>query len=214
VTVIDAPPQVRVQPQAASLRQIQMELTWIGESDSTTDGNLSASIDQYTKKDVYDYVLELDAAGKIVGGEWIGASRINHPDFLWLPVKKSQGTVAGVISYADVKQAVRPRQRRRPAGPRRHGPGPRDRHPRRRRLEALRTVQGRRPGAARRLTLAKGDADLYVRKDAKPTTSSYDCRPYEDGMAGEQCELGAGNWYVSLHGFAATSDFTLDVTRK
>ena len=63
-------------------------------------------------------------------------------------------------------------------------------------------------------SVAKGDADLYVRKDAKPTTTSYDCRPYEDGLTAEKCDLGAGNWYVSVHGYAASTDFTLDVTRK
>ncbi len=215
VTVIDAAPsKYAYNDQAASLRQIQMELTWIGESPSTTDGNLSASIDQYTQKDIYDYVLELDAAGKIVGGEWIGASRQNHPDFLWLPVKKSQGTVAGVISYADVKQLFTLANGAAPPAPAAtvlaHETGTLGADA----WKHFGPFKVDAPGLLAALTLAKGDADLYVRKDAKPTTSSYDCRPYQDGMAGEQCELGAGNWYVSLHGFAATSDFTLDVTRK
>lgn len=199
---------------AVSLRQIQMELAWIGESASTTDGNLSAVIDQYTQKDVYDYVLELDAAGKIVGGEWIGASRQNHPDFLWLPVKKNAGTVAGVISYADVKQLFTLANGEAPPAPvatvlvheastlgadawKHYGPF---------KVDA--------PGLIAALAVAKGDADLYVRKDAKPTATSYDCRPYEDGLTAEKCDLGAGNWYVSVHGYAASTDYTLDVTRK
>jgi hypothetical protein len=197
---------------AVTLRQIQLELSWIGESPSTTDGNLSAVIDQYTQKDIYDYVLELDAAGKIVGGEWIGASRQNHPDFLWLPVKKNGGIVAGVVSYTDVKQLFTLANGALPAPAptvllndtstlaadawKHYGPF---------KVDA--------PGLLAALTIAKGDGDLYLRKDAKPTTSADDCRPYEDGLTAEKCDLGAGNWYVAVHGFAAT-DFTLQVTRK
>lgn len=39
---------------------------------------------RYTNKiQVYEYVLEGDANGYIVGGEWAGQSKENHPDFLW-----------------------------------------------------------------------------------------------------------------------------------
>ena len=88
---------------AVGLRQIRMELSYIAESPSKLDGNLAAEIDTYTRKDYYDYVLELDAAGKIIGGEWIGNSRYNHPDFLWLPMKKYGATVAGKVNYSDIK---------------------------------------------------------------------------------------------------------------
>jgi hypothetical protein len=33
----------------------------------------------------YDYVLELDASGSIIGGEWYGKSKSDHPDFIWYP---------------------------------------------------------------------------------------------------------------------------------
>ena len=42
-------------------------------------------ISQYTRQDIYNYILEIGADGKINGGEWIGSSITNHPDFLWLP---------------------------------------------------------------------------------------------------------------------------------
>ena len=211
-TLIDvAPAHYAFNPKAVGLRQIQTELRWIGESASTLDGNLSAVIDQYTQKDVYDYVLELDAAGKIIGGEWIGASRTNHPDFLWLPTLKRQGVVAGVISYADVRKLFDLANGVAPAQPqvlahdvasvgakawRHYGPFTAD-----------------AAGLAAALTLAGGDADLYVRSGGKPTTSAYDCRPYQDGLTSETCSLGAGTWYVAVHGYATTTDFTLDVTR-
>ena len=57
-----------------------------------------------------------------------------------------------------------------------------------------------------------GDADLYVRKEAAPTATSYDCRPYRDGTS-EQCSIiGPAKVYVGINGYAATSSFTLKVT--
>ena len=210
-TLFDVPAsKYAFNPAAVSLRKIQTELHWIAESDSTIDGNLSATIDQYTRKDVYDYVLELDAAGKIIGGEWLGASRVNHPDFLWRPILKRQGTVADAIAYADVRKLFDLANGAAPAAPKpllhdtstvasgawkHYGPFTTDAAG----LEAV-------------LTLSAGDADLYVRNGSKPTTSAYDCRPYLDGLETESCVLGAGNWYVAVNGYAATSSFTLDVT--
>jgi hypothetical protein len=32
---------------------------------------------------LYEYILELDDVGEILGGEWIGDSKTYHPDFIW-----------------------------------------------------------------------------------------------------------------------------------
>jgi serine protease len=56
-----------------------------------------------------------------------------------------------------------------------------------------------------------GDADLYVRFGAKPTTSTFDCRPFVDGNA-ETCTFptpSAGTYHVMLNAFAAYSGVTL-----
>ncbi|MEH8016427.1 S8 family serine peptidase [Rheinheimera muenzenbergensis] len=56
-----------------------------------------------------------------------------------------------------------------------------------------------------------GDADLYVRRGAQPTTSSYDCRPYESGNT-ESCSFNnpqAATWYISVYGYSAVSGLTL-----
>ncbi|WP_282563025.1 M14 family zinc carboxypeptidase [Tahibacter amnicola] len=56
-----------------------------------------------------------------------------------------------------------------------------------------------------------GDADLYVRFGAAPTTSTYDCRPYQGGNA-ETCTFAtpsAGTYYVMLRGYSAYSGLTL-----
>lgn len=36
---------------------------------------------------VLEYVLEIDAFGDIIGGEWLGTSRNFHPDFLWISLE-------------------------------------------------------------------------------------------------------------------------------
>lgn len=56
-----------------------------------------------------------------------------------------------------------------------------------------------------------GDADLYVRHNALPTTGSFDCRPYLKGNE-ESCTIQnpkAGTWYVSLYGYASYSNVSL-----
>jgi hypothetical protein len=56
-----------------------------------------------------------------------------------------------------------------------------------------------------------GDADMYVQLGSAPTTTTYDCRPYEDGN-NETCSFptpAAGTWHVMLDGYAAYSGLTL-----
>ena len=59
-----------------------------------------------------------------------------------------------------------------------------------------------------------GDADLYVRSGAKPTTTTYNCRPFVNGN-NETCTFtnpAAGDWYVMIRGFATFSGVTLKGT--
>ncbi|MCS6238357.1 S8 family peptidase [Shewanella baltica] len=48
-----------------------------------------------------------------------------------------------------------------------------------------------------------GDADIYVSQGQKPTTTSYQCRPYQNGN-NESCNFtapAAGRWYVMVQGY-------------
>ncbi|MCB9648038.1 MAG: M4 family metallopeptidase [Deltaproteobacteria bacterium] len=59
-----------------------------------------------------------------------------------------------------------------------------------------------------------GDADLYVRFGAAPTTTAYDCRPYTAGNA-ETCEFNpsqAGLYYVMIRAYSTYSGVTLTVS--
>ncbi|MDI9240434.1 S8 family peptidase [Lysobacter sp. LF1] len=56
-----------------------------------------------------------------------------------------------------------------------------------------------------------GDADIYVRRGADPTLTSYDCRPYSSGN-NENCFFPApqgGTWYVTVRGFSNAAGVSL-----
>lgn len=56
-----------------------------------------------------------------------------------------------------------------------------------------------------------GDADLYVRFGAQPTTSTYDCRPYASGST-ESCSFAApqtGTYYATVIGYSSFSGVSL-----
>jgi len=56
-----------------------------------------------------------------------------------------------------------------------------------------------------------GDADMYVRYGSKPTTSTYDCRPWRSGN-NETCDISnvqAGTYHVMLRGYSAYSGVSL-----
>ncbi len=56
-----------------------------------------------------------------------------------------------------------------------------------------------------------GDADLYVRFGSAPTTSTYDCRPYQNGNT-ESCDFSspqAGTYHVMVRAYATFADLSL-----
>ncbi len=56
-----------------------------------------------------------------------------------------------------------------------------------------------------------GDADLYVKFGSKPSTSSYDCRPYSSGN-NENCDFPTpqvGTYYVMVRGYTSFSGVSL-----
>ncbi|RLN87120.1 hypothetical protein BBJ28_00015532 [Nothophytophthora sp. Chile5] len=95
--------------QMVYLAYVKTTLSWIVEA--YADGPLvsTGKVDAYTTSDDYEYVLELDANYAIIGGEWVGGSMTDHPDFLWFPTGKpaaSAVTSAG-MSYANVQELLK-----------------------------------------------------------------------------------------------------------
>lgn len=59
-----------------------------------------------------------------------------------------------------------------------------------------------------------GDADMYIRRGSQPTSSIYDCRPYNSGN-NETCSFTnptADTWWIGINGYSAASGVSLDVT--
>ncbi|GAB9472526.1 hypothetical protein Gpo141_00009702 [Globisporangium polare] len=56
----------------------------------------------------YTYLLELDGQSNVIGGEWVGASMSEHPDFLWLPFSKpaANAVTALNLSYKNVHELL------------------------------------------------------------------------------------------------------------
>ena len=76
------------------------------------------------------------------------------------------------------------------------------------------------PAGATKLVVATsggtGDADLYVRLGAAPTTTAYTCRPYTGGNA-ETCTFNnpaAGSvYYINVRAYSAYSGVNPKATR-
>jgi hypothetical protein len=75
---------------AVKFIEIKMSTDWITEQHPLKERTDNV-ISRYTRHDNYHYILELDAADKIIGGEWVGSSIASHPDFVWLPVRGAGG---------------------------------------------------------------------------------------------------------------------------
>ena len=61
-----------------------------------------------------------------------------------------------------------------------------------------------------------GDADLYVRRNNKPTENNYKCRPYKNGN-NETCNInnpGAGTWHIGVFGYSSYSGVNLKATTE
>lgn len=86
---------------------VAVDVNIVKSSDTGVDGPLSAYINDYTATVGYQYILEADDRGKIIGGEWIGDSKMNHPDFLRIPLGPGTNSIAlGKVSYFRVKQIL------------------------------------------------------------------------------------------------------------
>ncbi len=75
---------------AATLYDVHMSLRWITESHAS---RTPADTARHTRTDYLTYILEVDAQGKVIGGEWYGNSRAAHPDFLWNPRRLTRSSV-------------------------------------------------------------------------------------------------------------------------
>ena len=88
---------------AAKLYDVSASLTYITESHASTT---PADASRFERRDRYTYILEVDASGEIIGGEYYGNARELHPDFLWDPRRLAQSSVPN-LDLENVRMLVR-----------------------------------------------------------------------------------------------------------
>ena len=93
---------------AESFVHVKMKFRYVVEGSASAEPFL-ARIDSFTRTHNYDYLLELDGDGMIIGGEWIDDNP--HPDFLWAPTGANDVKSGGywgetIIAKADVQQLI------------------------------------------------------------------------------------------------------------
>jgi hypothetical protein len=77
-------------PDAAYFYSVEATVVYITESHASVDPAITAN---FERKSYYKYILELDENREIIGGEWVGSSRKDHPDFLWNPQRAWRSSV-------------------------------------------------------------------------------------------------------------------------
>lgn len=89
----------------AALYNVNLEVSIVMDTQHHEDGPLVPYIDRYLESRSYTYILEVDAHGFIIGGEWLGKSKLDHPDFLWRNnVLLGMHRAGGAIKLATIKQ--------------------------------------------------------------------------------------------------------------
>lgn len=77
-------------PAAEQFAYVNMTLYYANAMPSEPTGNVAPTHTEGTM--ALQYVLELNAADEIIGGEWVGNSQTAHPDFIWLALEPMQGS--------------------------------------------------------------------------------------------------------------------------
>jgi hypothetical protein len=224
VGVAKASPEYTFNTTAARFFHVKMDFRYIVEANTARESRVDQA-DRFTHTDKLEYILEAEANGAIVGGEWIGASLTSHPDFVWWPSGRPTAAVAeGAIAYADLK-ALNDESAGVAIGGTTPAPAPQPV------VTALATnasvptaglsyTVGAKGGEKLRLELTTlaGSADLYVRLGAAPTTTVFTCRG--TSVAGstnkKACELTApaagGSYHVRVVRRATTTRVSLAST--
>jgi len=209
---------------AVKFRYVKTTLKYITESDQSTDGNLASTIDRYTRYDNYEYILELDKDGKIIGGEWVGFSKTNHPDFLWLPYQKDDLTLDAGIKCSDVRKLLELSTKEDNGNS--NEPKYEDVNFNESAEAKYKNWKHYGPYEVQaghnidvELKIQDGDGDLYVKKGSQVTStgrSAADCVPYKGGKTTEKCSLtGPGKFYVSVRGYnRKTTKYSINIKYK
>ena len=61
---------------------------------------------------------------------------------------------------------------------------------------------------------SSGDADLYVKAGSKPSSRSWDCRPYKGSKKKETCSLNSSHktYYVAVNGYSNKTNYRINIS--
>jgi hypothetical protein len=219
-------------PAAQSFRRIKLAYWMI--SDDVPIPELLKPADQRNvpqHRVELNYVLELGANDRILGGEWIQDpvvpwgpnSKELHPDFMWMSVGhvgfgENWDDLGGnsdnpFIAYSKARSLLLCANQPESCAPEGGGSQPGlllDITAEVDQGEILDFDTGVVEPGRYVITLAHdpmrpgGDADLYVRVGTQPTTNQWDCRPYRNG-SNEQCTIdlaSADTIFIQVRGWA------------
>ena len=213
-------PNYAYNPAAKRFFYVEMDFRYIREARPSRESRVP-QIDQYTATDSFTYLLETDDKGRLLGGEWIGASRDKHPDFAWWPVAKPRPSLAnGLITYEEVKLL-----HDESAGVTGGGPVNPMNQPEVKELakdikvrySSNYTTLGVPAGASVTFTMtgSGGNADLFVRLGSKPTIYSFTCKSTGPD-SNESCMIKAGpaggTYYVRVRPVSGEATVTVKAT--
>lgn len=90
-------------PQAAKFVAVTTKLVYVEAQKAEILGK------RYLAEMPLSYVLELNAQGEILGGEWTGQSQKEHPDFLWLAFEPQAGNGTRYMGnpHVDAKEVIK-----------------------------------------------------------------------------------------------------------
>ncbi|KND01566.1 uncharacterized protein SPPG_03366 [Spizellomyces punctatus DAOM BR117] len=100
----------KLDPSAVKFVYVELAVKWISEVEYFDEMNLNyrdnmAALQKTLKTTSYEYVLELNAAGEIIGGGWVNASKNRQPDFMWVPTGVDKRASAfGAIKFTDLEK--------------------------------------------------------------------------------------------------------------
>jgi hypothetical protein len=206
--------------QASKFFHVRTEVDYITESHASTTPNAHGEGQERT--DPYEYILECNAQGEIIGGEWLGSSIKSHPDFLWHAYADGGQPLAPNVDLQKVRILL---EKSRAGG----GGGPVDgvKAEKTATLRSAETVElepitVRRDGVLEFTMTGNGDVDAYARIGQKPTFDARDGQPKETNMfmyePGSQekktMNVKAGDVvYVTMRGYDPSSTATLKINQ-
>lgn len=215
--LVEAGGDYRFNEQATRFFHVRTEVDYITESPASTRPNADGEMQELT--DPYAYVLEVDAGGLIIGGEWVGSSRTEHPDFLWLPTGAYR-PISPFVALDDVRMLLAKSREGYDPDPSRISLSF-SMHLDAAQVAHLEPFEVKKDGTLELVMSGRGDMDAYARIGSRPVIQgagdrgTFDLIMYDAGSNQRALlKVRAGDRvHVALRGFQDDSSATLRIVQ-